>query len=331
MVFAITILWGPTPILRHLWASDQLAQTQTALWILSQVRLPRSAVCALSGACLGMAGVISQGFFRNPLASPMGLGATSGAGFACALLTYFSPLSQPTWNDWWCLPVVGCAGALLATLVMLALLRTNRSSLETSPEQLLLAGMTISAVLGAASSLLLGLALEEPHRAARMMHWLLGGFVGITWDHLYLALLPAFLGIFIALQLPPKLDPLILGEDIATTLGVDIRTLQWQVVTAIALLVGGSVCVAGNLPFVGLVVPHLSRHLVGARHGRLLMISALNGATLVLTADFLSRTLAPPRELEVGIFTAMLGGSFLLVQLRQRLASRPPGAGGPTT
>jgi len=287
--------------------------------ILATVRLPRVLVVACSGGALAVAGVVSQGLFRNELASPSVLGTEAGGSCAAALVFYLGSMAQ----HWLVVPVAAATGALLTTMCLLRITDKSDSISSGAGNQdlarLLLVGLALSATAGAITSLVVSLALEDYLKASAMLHWLFGGFIGKGWEHVEMILPLFILGTAIAWTLAPKLDVLALGADVATSLGVEQRRLRRKAIVAIALLVGGSVAVAGAVPFVGLIVPHATRALIGPKHRALLMMSLVNGMTLLLIADLIARTVRAPREMEVGVLTALIGAPFFLwLLLKQR-------------
>lgn len=276
--------------------------------VIFSIRLPRLLVVSLCGATLSTAGVISQGLFRNPLASPSVLGASSGGVLGAVIVYYFvSP-----WHHWFLLP----AGAFLATLATMAcILFLFRSFCEADSSQLLICGFVITTLLGAISSLLISLMLPQIERASSLMQWMMGGFNGRSWDHFIFALPSAVLGLVLASTLVRKLDVLCLGEELASSLNINVRTLQRTSVLAIAFLVGSSVSVAGALPFVGLIIPHITRQFTGPMHRYLLPSSIFNGMILLILADMFAQKVFYPREFEVGTLTSLLGVVFFFTIL----------------
>ena len=279
--------------------------------ILWEIRLPRMVAAAVVGSCLAGAGVLSQGLFRNPLASPSVLGATSGAGALSALMFYFGGV----YYHWLTLPFAGVAGAFLATMIILAV-ASLRSFI--SIEYLLLVGFALNALLGAVTSLIVSLTLADYQRSQALMHWLLGSLAAASWDHLLLGIPLLVLGFIFSHRVCRELDVLTFGEEVAKTLSVDVVRLKYFAIVCIALLVGVSVAICGAVAFVGLIVPHLTRLMVGMKHRRLFVVSAINGATLVMAADLISRTIIAPRELQVGVLIAMIGAPFFILLLWKR-------------
>jgi iron complex transport system permease protein len=295
---------------RPLPEAEQL--TATIVWSL---RAPRALVAALCGGALAVAGVVSQGLFRNGLASPSVLGTEAGGSLAAVVTFYLGA----AYAHWLTLPLAAFGGALAATaLIFRAAARGPGASLET----LLLMGFAVNAMLAAATSLVVSLVLEDHAAAGAVLHWLLGGFTAKGWEHLAMGAVPAAIGLTLALRLAPRLDVLALGEDVASTLSVDVRGLRRGAVVSIAALVATAVGIGGTLPFVGLLVPHLTRLAAGPRHRLLIVLSALNGMTLVVLADLLARTLRAPSEIEVGVLTSLVGAPFFLALLFERARAR---------
>ncbi|MEM9458753.1 MAG: iron ABC transporter permease [Myxococcota bacterium] len=302
---------GPTEALQILAAhlgrpSPALPPTLDALvW---DLRLPRSLLAALLGAALGVAGAITQGLFRNPMAEPGVLGVSAGAatlavlGFTLGLDAYGVAV----------VPVLAAAGASLVLLVLMALTRDHHDVTT-----LLLSGIALSAMSGALTTLMLALDTERWDLGIKVVRWLMGSLEGRSWSHLAGALLPVLAGIALSVWLRLDLDALQLGRDTAASLGVDLVRTQRLALLAVALMVGAATALSGVIGFIGLVVPHVVRLLGGPGHGRLLPLSALGGAFALLWVDILSRSihdaLIPP-----GALTSLAGAPFFLWLLRRR-------------
>ncbi|MEN5084404.1 iron ABC transporter permease [Bosea sp. TWI1241] len=276
--------------------------------VLVELRLPRALLGGLVGFSLGMAGAAMQGMMRNPLAEPGVVGISSAAAFG-AVAAFYSGLSGAMALA---LPLGGIAGALVATLVLFALLGRGASTTT-----LILAGVALNSFAGAATALALNLA-PNPYAALEIVFWLMGSLADRSMSHVWLALPLMAAGWLLMASTAPALDALSLGEETAASLGFGLTALRVRLIGGAALSVGGAVAVAGAIGFVGLVVPHLLRPLVGHRPGRLLIASGFGGAILVLAAD-LGVRLAPIRpELKLGVVTALIGAPFLFA-LVQRL------------
>jgi len=279
--------------------------------ILLQIRLPRTLLAALVGGGLGLSGAVLQGALRNPLADPGLLGITGTAGLGAALVFYWGVAVQfaPA------LPLGGLAGAAIGAACLLAF-----AGRAPSGPSLILAGVAVSALSAALLALALSLA-PNPFALAEITFWLLGGLSDRSLIHVALAAPPILLGAAILLRLGPGLDALSLGEETAASLGVPVgRTLRLAA-AGTALAAGAGAAVAGGIGFVGLVVPHLLRPLLGERPASLLPASLFAGAALLLAADLLVR-LAPlllplSQPLPLGVLTALLGAPFVVAIARR--------------
>lgn len=277
--------------------------------IVQQIRLPRVVLAWLLGASLGASGAALQGLLRNPLAEPGLLGISASAGLGAVLTLYFGLSAVNLWT----LPAASMLFALLATLALYGLTRAGSSNLT-----LILAGVALSALAGALTSLALNLA-PNPTDAQDIVLWLLGSISDRSFDDVRLCLPFVLAGIALLLGARQALEVLALGEAEASTLGVDLVRLRVLVIAGTALSVGACVAVTGTIGFVGLVVPHLLRRFVQYRPGRLLLPSALGGAALVLGADIALRLIDTSRELMLGVVTALVGAPFFLaLVLRSR-------------
>lgn len=273
---------------------------QTVVW---EIRLPRVLLAVLVGATLGLAGAAMQGFLRNPLAEPGILGVSSGAALGAVIVLYFGFAAAA----WYWLPVAAITGALIA-LVLVYLLAGFRSSVLS----LILAGVAINAIAGALISVALNFA-PSYFALQEIVFWLMGSLSNRNMQHVYIAAPFIVAGWLLLLSRYRFLNALSLGEETATSLGFNPQRERNFLLIGLALCVGAAVAVSGSIGFVGLVVPHLLRPLVGYQPSRLLMASALGGALLVLCADIFVRQLDVARELKLGVVTSLLGGPFFLI------------------
>lgn len=292
--------------------------------ILWSIRLPRVALAGVVGAALASGGVVMQGIVRNPLADPGILGISNGAAVgAVGFLVLGAPLTRalPELSAW-LLP--GCAflGALVATLLTLRLARVDG---ELSSTALLLGGVGLAALCGAATGVLVFLADDAQLRS--ITFWNLGSTGVATWPVVAAVAAPVGVALVVLPRCAPALDRLLLGETEARHLGVHVRRTVGVAMACAALAVGASVAACGVIGFVGLVVPHVLRGWLGPGHRRLLFASMLGGALLLIAADAVSRVAVAPTELPVGILTALVGAPVLLALVRQRLAGRAAMAG----
>lgn len=272
----------------------------TAALIMREIRLPRALLGLLIGAGLGGSGAALQGYLRNPLAEPGLLGISGAAAFGASLALYGGlAAAMPL-----ALPGAALAGAALATLLVQAMAGAGGSSIT-----LILAGVAVSSLAGALTSLVLNLS-PNPFAASEIVYWLLGSLADRSMLHVFVAAPFILGGLVLILVVGRDLDALTLGEDAAASLGVALGRTRTLVVLGSALAVGAGVAVAGAIGFVGLVVPHLLRPLVGAMPSRLLPASVLGGAALLLAADITVRSIAPERDLKLGVVTALVGAPF---------------------
>jgi iron complex transport system permease protein len=273
----------------------------TAWMIMREVRLPRTLLAITVGMSLGLSGATLQGFLRNPLVDPGVIGITSAASLGAVLALYTGisllfPLA---------LPLMGIVGAVACVVLLQGL--AGRGSVLT----LVLAGVAVSSLSAALMSLALNLS-PNPYAAAEIMFWLLGSVTDRSMDHVALAVPLMALGWAMLAASARSLDALSLGEDAAASLGVDLKRTRALVVTGTAISVGAGTAVIGGIGFIGLVVPHLLRPLVGHTPSRLLLASALGGGVLLVAADILIRLLSSGVELKLGVLTAIIGAPFFL-------------------
>ena len=291
--------------LADIWAVLQGEHTGGGRYIVWNLRLPRVLLAAFVGVNLALAGAILQSLSRNPLAEPNLLGISAGAGLAAVLTLRLAPAVPFTR-----LPVVAFGGALLGALLVYGLAWRG----GVSPLRLVLAGVAVGALLTAFTT---GILLTSQVTVQTTMSWLAGGLGARTWPHLRAFLPYCLIGAAATFACARTLDVLSLGDDSAAGLGLRVQRWRALLTGLVALLTGSAVAVAGIIGFVGLIVPHIARLLVGPRHGYLLAVSALLGASLLVAADAVARTIAAPRELPIGIVTAVAGAPFFLWLLRR--------------
>ncbi|NBN63180.1 FecCD family ABC transporter permease [Pannonibacter tanglangensis] len=278
--------------------------------ILREIRLPRAVLAAAIGAVLGLAGAVLQGLLRNPLAEPglIGVSATASLGAVIAIYSGASALFGLA------LPLSALTGALAAVVLLQVLAGRSGDRLV-----LILAGVAISSLAGALTSLVLNLS-DNPFAAMEIVFWLMGSLTDRSLLHVGLALPFIVVGVALLLSCQRGLEALSLGDDVAASLGISLGGLRRRAILGTAIGVGAATAVSGAIGFVGLIVPHLLRPLVDYRPGRLLWASALGGAAFLLAADCVARVILPDRDLKLGVITATLGAPFflwLLVRLRK--------------
>ncbi|RXV66232.1 ABC transporter permease [Roseovarius sp. A46] len=270
--------------------------------VMREIRLPRALLGVMIGASLGLSGAALQGYLRNPLAEP-GLIGVSGSAALGAVLAIHTGLAAVTTLA---LPVAALVGAGTGVLLILLLAGPRGGSIT-----LILAGIAISALAAALTSLVLNLS-PNPYAASEIVFWMMGSLADRSMTHVWLAAPLMLAGGVALLTLGRGLDALTLGEDAAEAMGLRLARLRLTLVLGTAAMVGAAVAVAGAIGFVGLVVPHLLRPLVGARPSRLLWASGLGGAAMVLAADIAVRLVLPERDLKLGVLTAIVGAPLFL-------------------
>lgn len=295
--------------------ADAEAAARTML-VVNEIRLPRMVLGILVGASLAVAGVVTQGMFRNPLADPGLVGVSAGAGLGAVLFivlggSVLAPISALF--GIYAVPLGAFLGGALTTVV---LYRVATSRGRTEIATMLLAGIAIGALSGAITGVMVYIANDQQLRDLNF--WGLGSLAGANWTKV-MASAPFMLGgVGVSLLLWRGLNALTLGESAAHHMGVDVQRLKNVAIGAVAACVGAAVAVSGGIGFVGIVVPHLLRILIGPDHRFLLPASALLGASFLLAADAISRVIVAPAELPIGIVTAAVGGPFFLYILLRR-------------
>lgn len=270
--------------------------------VMRDIRLPRALLAVMIGASLGVSGAAMQGYLRNPLAEP-GIIGVSGSAALGAVLAIQTGLSL---QFAMALPLSALGMAVLGVLLVLLLAGPRGASIT-----LILAGIAISALASALTSLVLNLS-PNPFAAADIVFWMLGSLADRSFNHVWLALPFMAIGWALLASLGRGLDALTLGEDTAQAMGINLRALRLRLIIGVAACVGAATAVAGSIGFVGLVVPHLLRPFVGGRPSSLLWASALGGAALVLAADIAVRELLPDRDLKLGVLMALVGAPLFL-------------------
>lgn len=295
--------------LRALWQAP-LSDISWQIWL--NIRLPRVLLAVLLGMALAVSGAVMQGLFRNPLADPGLLGISSGAGLAVALAIVI-PLALPAMLAMWLPTIAAFLGSLLVTLLIFSFSRLARGNLS----RLLLVGIAINALCGAAVGVLSWLSNDQQLRQLSL--WGMGSLSQAQWPSLLVCALLIVPALLLLQTRARRLNLLQLGEEDAHYMGIDVKRTQRQLLVLSALLVGTAVSVSGIIGFVGLVVPHVMRFCLGNDHRWMLPGSALAGGILLLLADTLARTVVIPAEMPVGLLTSLIGGPwFLWLILRQQ-------------
>jgi iron complex transport system permease protein len=279
--------------------------------IVREIRLPRAILALAIGAILGLSGAALQGLLRNPLASPSLFGAPQSAAFGAVLMISLGLADVRSWA----LPVAGITMAFLSVFVLLGIAGRNAGLLL-----LILAGLAISSLAGAATALVMNLS-PNPFAALEIAFWLLGSLEDRSFRHVTLALPFIVAGAIILMSQRSAFRALSLGEETAQSLGVNVSRLRLLVILGVALGVGGAVAVTGTIGFIGLIAPHLMRPIIGHDPARLLIPSALTGSALLLAADIAVRVIPSTTDIKVGVLTSIIGVPFFLyLIMRERRA-----------
>ena len=310
----IAVVLGPVNI--HFLDSLFVKYEFVENYILWQVRLPRILFSMTVGASLGLAGALTQGLFRNPLADPGLLGVSSGAAAAAAAAIVFSghlPWGVPEALRVWVLPSAAFCGALG---ICFTLDRLARWLTPGSVIGLLLTGIAINALVAAFIGLSTYLASDEQLR--NLSFWTMGSLTGANWMVLSLMMFVLMVAFLCSQKLTLQINALSLGDAVAGQIGINLKQLRQRIIVMVAFLSACAVAWCGMIGFISLIAPHISRAMVGPDHRQVLPLSMLLGALLLLLADTLARTVAIPAEIPVGIFTALLGAPFFLSLLAKQ-------------
>lgn len=285
---------------------SDVRQYEAIIW---SVRLPRVVTAGLVGWALGICGAAMQGFFRNPMASPGIVGLSSGASLG-AVVTIFLGLAA---GNQWFLPLGAFVGGLLATGVVYVLATQGG---RTDTATLLLAGVALSSFFSSLISLLYHFVDDGILR--QVVFWLMGNLAGKRWEHVTVLTPFVFLGSFCLWLFAKDLNMMLLGDDEARSMGVQLERTKRILIVLVSVVAGAGIAIAGMIGFVGLIVPHMLRRIIGPDHRWLLPTSALGGAILLILSDLVARTVFAPVELRPGIVTSLLGVPFFLYLLFKR-------------
>lgn len=300
-------------------SSDKDAVSQQVKTILFDIRLPRICLAILIGAILAISGAVMQGLFRNPLAAPSLIGVSSGASLGASVVIVLAGAWLQS-NTAFGLSLVAVGAFVGSFLVTVLVYRLSTSALGTSVTTMLLAGIAVSALAGAVSGLLSYYADNEMLRQISI--WQMGNLSTANWQRVLVLTVVAILVLSLFPRESKSLNALLLGESEARHLGIDVQQVKRKLILLTTLGIGTAVAIGGMIGFVGLIVPHIVRLLIGPDHRWLLPASALAGSVLLLMADTIARIIIAPTELPTGILTAILGAPFfimLLVQQRREL------------
>ena len=314
LTLGLSLFWGAVPlspghVLDALLAGPQ--STSRAATIVWQLRMPRALLAVAVGGGLSVVGVAMQALVRNPLAEPYVLGVSSGASAGASL--FYLGFLPPLLSDRLSLSLAAFIGASVAIAVVFSV---ARSGPRLSTARLLLAGVAVSAFLGALTAFVL-YASPEPGKLRAVLFWLLGSLTGARWSTVWLPLIASWAGALCLWVLARPLDALLTGEEPAHALGVSVERLKLVLLSLTALVTGTLVASSGVIGFVGLIIPHAVRLLVGSSHRRVVPLAFGLGAAFLLMADVVARTVLTGQEVPVGVLTALCGVPFFLVLLRR--------------
>ncbi|MFA9558476.1 FecCD family ABC transporter permease [Evansella sp. AB-rgal1] len=292
------------------WLEDIPANVESIIW---NIRLPRVLLAFFVGASLALAGAAFQGLLRNPLADPYTIGVSSGAALGAVIVLFFQ--ISIVGLGGYTLPVLSIIGGFIALLIVFGLVRLSSRSLAI--ETIILAGIIVSAFISSIISLII--ALGDRDSMIQIIYWLYGSVRMRGWSHVQLLIPFMITGTLILLMHYRELNALALGEEAAEQIGVNVNRGKILILIGASLLTGSAVAVSGSIGFVGLVIPHLVRLISGPNHRHVLPLSLLTGGAFLILADLVARTIIAPKELPIGVITALIGApvfAFLLMKER---------------
>lgn len=296
------------------WLSDVAKNQEMIIW---NIRLPRVLLAFFVGASLALAGAAFQGLLRNPLADPYTIGVSSGASLGAVFVLFFQVSIFGLGS--FTLPVVAILGGFAALLIVFGLVRLSSRSLAI--ETIILAGIIVSAFIGAVVSLIIS--LSDQDSMTQIIYWLYGSVGMRGWSHVRLIIPFMLIGSFILFYHYRELNALALGEEAADHIGVNVKKGKTYILIGASLITGAAVAVSGSIGFVGLVIPHLVRLVTGPNHRHVLPLSLLVGGAFLILADLVSRTIIAPEELPIGVITALIGTPvFALLLIKERMGRR---------
>lgn len=277
--------------------------------ILLKIRLPRIILSFLVGAALAMAGVLMQALIQNPMADPYIVGTSAGASLGATLAIVLN--LSITFLGLSTVPLFAFGGALVTVFIVYNLARRNG---KVPVVQFLLAGMAVGFLLSALTSLIMVFGIKDYHK---VVYWIMGSLAKGTWLEVQIIWPYLFIGGLIAVYLAKDLNLILLGEETAHNLGVNVERTKRIALITTALLTASAVSVSGVIGFIGLIIPHIVRLITGPDHRRLIIFASIFGGGFLMISDTIARTIAAPLEIPVGIITALFGGPFFLYQLRK--------------
>jgi len=307
--FSVGDIWAA---IRSVFPGGQEATLDQRIFL--ELRLPRAILCMLVGASLGVGGALMQGLFRNPIVEPGLVGTSSGAAFGSAIFFAAGAALNITTSAW-SLPIAACIGGVASTYIVFLLAR-SRVDGRASIVMMLLTGLAVNALFMSGIGFLSYIARDAQARS--ITFWSLGTFAGASWSAVKVVAVSTVAGTLIAMRFAKQLNALMIGEEEATYLGVNVNRLKWIVLSVNVVIVAVATAFTGVISFVGLIVPHILRMMRGADNRFLIIGSAFLGAALLSLADLIARIVLRPAELPIGIVTSAVGVPVFLYLLRRR-------------
>lgn len=321
IVLLCAIAFGAVPIsvgdmflsLKHFFNGKDPANIYEGVFI--QLRLPRVLLCAITGAILAVSGVLMQGLFRNPIVEPGLVGTSAGAALGASIVFVMAPAFSPAVKNFTgplLVPIVAFCGALLATFIVYSLAKNAK---RVSIMSLLLIGIAVNAVCLSGTGFMSYIARDPQARS--ITFWNLGTFSGASWQQVFMVGTVAAVIFILSLRYSKQLNTLLLGEEEATYLGVDPDKLKRRIMLLNTAMVSVATAFVGVISFMGLIVPHVLRLLIGSDNKRLLPASMITGAMLLVLADMCARLLLAPAEVPIGIITSLVGAPIFIILLKR--------------
>lgn len=301
-------IFGKKILGRDIFAIDWESSTESIIW---NIRLPRVMLAFLVGAGLSLSGILMQALTRNAMADPYVLGISSGASCGAVTVIMYGIFGfMGSFH-------IAFGAMIGATISILLAMKIATSSNRITAEQLVLSGIAVSTLFSAITNLIIYYSKTGSDKVRTAMYWMMGSLNGATWTKVGFVFVIFVICVIVITFLSTSLDVLMLGDEAAITLGLDLMTIKIGTIVICTILTGSIVSVSGVIGFIGLIIPHITRGIVGSKHGRLIPASILIGGVFMMLCDLLSRVVVAPEELPVGVLTAMFGAPFFLWMIKQ--------------